>query len=497
MMRPSVSTRPVRRLAEPALPVAWSAALLLAALAGGCVSTRTIEQDVASSRAAAATRLQAPREDPSALLLEGPLSLETAVRSALVHNHEVRVAALGRRVAHGQVLESYGVVLPRATLQGSYTRLDEAGRIEVGGQSLPMGFEDNTSVDLSLRQPLYQGAAIPATLRAARLQQQASEHELQRAGQRVVQAVAQLYADWLLAIELAAVEDDALALAEALAEDTRRRGERGLASDYDLLRTVVEVSNQRAQQLRARNAVALARSRLLHAIGAAAASDVTPADTLRHEPLEADPAAAQTLAQTERPELRSAELALRAQHEAVRIARSAYAPRADAFFTHQWANPDPHASMRDEWGTAWRAGLAVNWTLFDGFERRGRVVQQEARLEQSREQLRALEETVALEVEQALLRLRHAEELVESQRLNLERAHEALRLMQVGRRQGVQSDLAILDAQTAVTRSRTLHHQALHAHTLARLDLLHATGRLTPERLLAHSFPPTPVPTQP
>ena len=83
-----------------------------------------------------------------------------------------------------------------------------------------------------------------------------------------------------------------------------------------------------------------------------------------------------------------------------------------------------------------------------------------------------------MEVRQALLTVQDAAEFVDSQKLNLDRAAESLRLVEVGYREGLQSQVEVTDAQTAVTQTRGLYYQAIYDHCMARLSLERATGRL-------------------
>jgi len=83
-----------------------------------------------------------------------------------------------------------------------------------------------------------------------------------------------------------------------------------------------------------------------------------------------------------------------------------------------------------------------------------------------------------MEVRQALLTVQDAEEFVDSQKLNLSRAAESLRLVEAGYREGVQSQVDVTDAQTAVTQTRGFYYQAIYDHCVARLSLQRAIGRL-------------------
>jgi outer membrane protein TolC len=181
-----------------------------------------------------------------------------------------------------------------------------------------------------------------------------------------------------------------------------------------------------------------------------------------------------------RPELYQAELDLRLQKETLRGYYADYWPDLEAWAWHTWAKPDPHEATNIAWDRQWQAGLRLTWELFDGLRREGRIVQQKAALRQSAIHLTDTEQAVLQEVRNAVLDLNDAEELVESQRLNLERANEALRLVSIGAREGVNTPLEVLDARSALTHARGLYYQALHTHSMARLAYRRAVGLLGP-----------------
>ena len=116
--------------------------------------------------------------------------------------------------------------------------------------------------------------------------------------------------------------------------------------------------------------------------------------------------------------------------------------------------------------------------LFDGLWREGEIIQQKARLRQSQIDLIDAEETTLFELTRALLSIEDAEEFVESQRLNLTRAEEGLRLAEVGYKEGTNTQVEMIDAQAALTKARALYYQSVYSHIIAKLDLQKAMGVL-------------------
>ncbi|MDH7598248.1 MAG: TolC family protein [Sedimentisphaerales bacterium] len=462
------------------LQIVWLAVLLALT---GCGPDRSLSSSVYSSRQIAYQRWK-EQKDPNLPVISGSLSMKDAIKLALTYSKPLLAAIQEKEVAKGQVQEAYGQALPKVSGVASYTRMDELRGFEPKGFPIPggkitFGELDNYSAGLQVRQPIYRGGAIAAAIRAAQLYAYLTDHTVRQVVQMTIFEVASNYNEALLAQHLYDVSRDAVRSAEAHLEDVKAKASQGLASRFDVLRAEVDVSNFRAEMIQQQNRLHLAKARLLKAMGVSQQADIALTDQLTYEPIRPVLEEAVRIAHMNRPDLYAAELGLRLQEEALRVAKSRYWPTIDAVFNYSWARPDPHYST-DTWGDQWTAGLQLEVPIFDGFAREGKIRQEKAALQKRRLELLNAEETTLLEIQQALLSLRDAEQLVESQQLNLQRAEEGLRLAEVGYREGVNTEVEVVDARAALTRARGLYYQATYAHTMARLMLQRAMGILGP-----------------
>jgi outer membrane protein TolC len=438
--------------------------------------------ELASTRRSSYARWRDGREAEEALpRLQGELSMEDAARLALAYNKELWRTVQERARSRGQVMAAYGEALPSVELSAGYTRLDQVFTVDLGTASFQVGDKNNWSYQVDVTQPLFKGGAIPAALRGAALVRYLSDEAVRGAIQDAVVATARAYYDALLAKRLYEVQQEALRFARANLKDVMARAEQGLAIRYDRLRAELEVATVRADLIRERNSLSRARTALFRAMGISQKSDVTLSDGLGYVPVDATYDEAVEEAFLSRPSLYRSELDVRLQEETLRGLRSEYFPHLEAWGWFRWAKPDPHESSNIEWDRQWQAGLRLTWNIFDGLRREGEIVQQKAVLRKSSIALADTEQQVLQEVRNALLDLADAEELVDSQRLNLQQANEALRLVTVGAREGVNTELEVLDARAALTKARGLYYQALHAHAVARLAYQRAVGALAPE----------------
>ena len=467
----------------PRLEKRWTlaAALALAGLLGACVGVPDEGQMRAVRAAAAERRLEELAEKASSedlVYLAGPLLLSEAVALALGYNRTLAQEAEGAEIARGRILESYGEALPAVAFSGAFVRRDEElGTTGSDGEYRATRLRDQTTAGLRATQPLFNGR-IGAALRAARLYEAWSRAGLRVAGERVVYEVVRAYYEAVLSSHLLGVNLSALETAQAQLEDARARRRQGMASNYDELRAEVEVANFQAQALQARNAKDVAYTALYRLMGASPESAAELVEEVPFVPETIGFAAALGVALENRADLLEAEYALRLQRESVAAARGRYWPEVSAYAAQTWANPDPHQSTRKEWGDEWQAGVQASWAVFDGFARRGALVQERARLRQRELALLDAEERAASEIRQAVLSLKTAEEFARSQSRNLETAREALRLVQAGQREGRNAAVEVIDARRALTQASGNYYQSLFSHAMARVALQRAMGLL-------------------
>ncbi len=456
--------------------------VLTALMVGGCFRPREeVYSELRQSRLQAYTRWQRGREENRALpRLQGELSISDAVRAGLAYNKDLWLAVEEKARAEGQYVEARGEALPVVDLSAGYTRLDQIMTIDLGATSFQVGDKNNWFYRVDVVQPLFRGGAIPAAIRGAQLFRYISGEKVRQAVQETTLAVARAYYDVLLAQHLYHVQDQALKYAEANLRDVAAREEQGVAIRYDRLRAELEVATVKADLLRRRNELNRARTAFFRAMGVSQKSEVELTDELTYVPQHPGYEEAVRTAFLNRPELYRAELDLRFQEEKRRGLMADYWPDLEAWGWHTWAKPDPHEASNIEWDQQWQVGLRLVWNLFDGFQKRGRLAQQKAIVRQSAVGLADTEQAILQEVNNALYDVEDAEELVQSQQLNLERANEALRLVTVGAREGVNTELEVLDARAALTAAHGNYYEALHAHAMACLTYRSALGLLAP-----------------
>jgi len=456
------------------------AAVTLALLAGCVPSRQEYYGNLRRIRTRAYRQWEAQGQGEDRPRISGPLELEGAVRLALRHSRQIQAALQDKEAARGRRMEAYSEALPTVDLTAGYTRLDQVMTIDLGVETFQVGDRDNYNYRLQITQPLFKGGTMLIAQRAARLFTYLSDESVRATVEEVLYRVATSYYDAVLAGHLVSVQQDALRSARAHLESVEAKRAQGVATEYDVLRARVDVSNIQADLIEQQNRRDLAIARLFKAMGVSQQSDVELTTPLRYAPQEVSFSEAVRSAFLNRPDIYSASIQRDFQQEALNEARTKYWPRLEAYYWHLWAKPDPHEATNITWDRQWQAGINLVWHLFDGFAREGRIIQRKADVRRREILLAETEEQALEQVKSAILELQNAAELVESQKLNRERARRALSLVEEGYSVGVNTELEVLDAQAALTRAQGLYYNALYRHTLARINLQKAMGLIAP-----------------
>ncbi len=451
----------------------------------GCVSSERFYGDVSLSRNAAYRQWKnrKERQERSQPYISGKLTIKDCLKLALGNNKVLQRVVQEKEVARGERLKSYSAVLPTIGLSGEYRRLDRVTSFEIdtpgGKETVAFGDPDNYSAGLRVTQPIFAGGSIPGRVNAAKLLSLLTDETVRAAVQDVVYAAENAYYHVLLSQHLVQISADAVRSAQAHLDNVKQRQQGGVASDFDVLRAEVELSNFQAELIQNRNAINVAKANLIKVMGVSQDSDFVLSDELIYVPSEMTMEQAVEIAYRNRPDLFSREFDIKMQMELLKVARSRYWPSISGYYDNTWSKPDPHSMMDIEWGHAWQAGVTAMLPIFDGLTRDGEIIEQKARVKQAQIDLIDAEETTLFELTKALLSIQDAEEFVQSQRLNLTRAQEGLRLAEVGYKEGTNTQVEMIDAQAALTKARVLHYQAIYSHLTAKLDLQKAMGTLT------------------
>lgn len=393
----------------------------------------------------------------------GRMDLQEVVSTALECNLSVREAEIDREGARGAMLRARSEALPHISLGADAAANEDDGQY---------------SASVSLAQALYRSGAVSSAIRYSGLYAKWVENSILETKSRIAAEAAKAYLDVLLAVKMAGVYDEALKAAQRTHETVLKKKEVGRASDYEVLRSEVDVANSKAALIREENGLRRAGVALLDAMGVDQSSRISIAGGLAYSPLAAKREEAVAAALGRRHDIIGARLACEMAREEIGVTRGKHGPAIDLSAESGIAGTSSGGNSTDDFETRSSIGVRLSVPIFGGFEKRGEIASAKAALKKAEATLAKTEENARVEVTLAVLNLRDAEELYLSQTKNVDSAKEALRIVENGYAVGRNSQIEVIDARSALTKAKGEFYNAVYSHNLARIEFFRVTGSL-------------------
>jgi len=421
---------------------------------------------------------------PSAPVAAQALSRAEAVAAALRANPEVQKSREEQARLRGLVTEARADALPELKLLGSALRYRDPSLLNSSSfdafppelreslKPVATGLYEGTA---QLRQTLF-SFKLGKAIRAARLGASYGEEEVRRARQTIALQALVAYNAYLLSREQVAVAEKAVGQKEKHLEMARHRRQAGVATDLDVLRSQVDLENQRTTLLRIRGQSDFARGQLNAVMVRPIGEPIEPTDRLEYVPLEVALEDVVQEAWSNRPEAKEASLTEKIREELIGIAAADARPKLELNAVWGFSVRKPE-NFFDRDFAKWNVGVNLTVPVFDGLRTAGRVAQARAERGKATQDKIALENQIRLDAKDAVDRLAVAKSILEATQLNVAQAQKAVDMTQANYNNGAATTLDVLDAQAALTLADSNRIQALYEHANARALLRYVMAR--------------------
>lgn len=406
------------------------------------------------------------------------LTLAEAVKITLERNPSIKEAAAKTSGALEEIKSTRADLLPKASTQYGYTRLQDEPFQKSGGIERIVGDNDVHHWDISLTQPLFTGFANQSRHQMAKI-----SAEIEKlAHQQVVIAVSQdLKIAWfeaLLAGRIARVAEETVAALRAHENEASGFYRQGLISRNDLLKAEVALANAIQEGTRATAATEMARTRLANIMGIELEAGRTLEDSTATDRQPRELTALYEEARQNSPVLKSYRLGLDNLDESVTLAKSAYYPSVALTGKYERNGRDIGAANNDfanEHNTS--IAMTAKWDFFEWGKTGANVAKQKFARQAMIEKMQGVENQIELEIHKAFLDLNVAESSIGTAEKALEQAGENWRITDMQYRNQVATSTDVLDARNFLSQAQTNYYRAVYGYGIALAQLEKALGR--------------------
>ena len=405
-----------------------------------------------------------------------PLSLKDALDRALRNNLGLLVSTDNSLAARGARWQELSRVLPSVHAEATpgVQQIDlaaEGFRFNIPGIAKVIGPIGTFDARAYLSAPLFDWHAIQRE-RGARANESAARYNYKSARELVVLATGNEYLMTIAAASRVDAVQAEVETAQALYSRAHDQQTAGVSPAIDALRAQVELETRQQELIVARNDYAKQKLDLARTIGLPVGQEFNLTDQEPYQPL--TPLSMEQALQraySSRADYQAAAQQVLSAERFRRAATAEHYPSVDINGNYGVSG----VNIGNSHGVFF-AGATLDIPIFAGGRAHADVLQSEATLRQSRQQLDSLRAQIDYDVRTALLDLNAAADQVQVARSALDLASQTLVQARDRFTAGVTDNLEVVQAQESVASANDSYISSLYAHNVAKISLARAIG---------------------
>ena len=393
------------------------------------------------------------------------LSLEEAISASVDNNPSVKLSALDVQIAKAKFRQTDAMHLPNANF--SYTAFTTNNPvISFAADKLnPPAATNGFSVNFEVHQPLINPDAIYQR-KAAATTIEMDQFIEKRTKERLAFETKKAYLYLQVAYEDNKVLTEALSASKAVYKTSKDYFDQGLIQKSELLNAELHSLNIETQLRSSQSAIKDASDMLSILMGRSTGTVYTT-----------DPIAITDTDNSDlpgdRPDFKALQKAMQSYDMMIKSSKMSYLPKLNAFATFNAMDKNPFGFNAN----TYFAGIQLSWNIFNGNRTRNIISQQQLEKQKLNKQLQQQKSEAQLQVQQARRQLYDASFAMHQQRLAVEQASEALRVLQNRYTQGLAKPADVLSAQTQLSQQKLGYAHAVFNYNLAATSLQFLTSK--------------------
>lgn len=407
-----------------------------------------------------------------------PISREECIDIAISQSPTIRIADLEVKRVNFSKKETVGNLLPTIGFSLSYQRSIELQtiRMNMGGQSqkLKMGSDNTWNTGFSLSLPiiaptLWKAISISDTQIAQNLESARSSRL------ELVNQVNKAYYALMLAIASKDVIKQNYDIAKYTAEVYRKQFEQGTASEYDVLRSEVQVKNIEPSLLDADISVKQCQLSLNVLMGIDDALNLYPTVTMEDMQKDMYGYLLESKSLAGNSSLRSLELQQKMADQNVTMKKFAWLPTLGASFNINWLSLSNGPMFKDvDFSPYSSLGISLSVPIFSGGTKWYQLKQAQVQANELALQKENLVNSLNMQVDLALDNINRQAKQIDSSKEGVHQAQKAHDIMLKSFQIGAASYLQLQDSELANSSAQLSYLQAIYNYLVStsELDLL-------------------------
>ncbi len=404
------------------------------------------------------------------------LSREQCVDIALQDNPTIRVADLEVKRMDYSKKEVLANLFPSIDFTGAYQRSIELQTLNMsmGGQTnkIKMGMDNTWNFGFSAAMPLV-NATLWKSIRISDTQILSTLESSRASRIDLVNNVNKAYYSLLLAIASRDVIRQSYDIAKENASIYAKQFEQGTASEFDVLRTEVQVKNVEPQLLEADIAIRQCQLQLKVLMGIDNTVAVMPNITLKE--MQRDMfgvTAARNLSFDNNTSLRSLDIQTEMARQNVTLKKFAWIPSLSVTYNMNWNSMNNGNALKNqEFNPYSTVGLALQVPIFSGGSKYYGLKQAQVQVKEMEYQRENLTNSLRMQVDLAVDNINKQVKQIATSEEGMRQAAKALEISQKSFEIGAASYLNLRDSELANTQAQLAYFQSIYNYLVSTSEL--------------------------
>ena len=412
------------------------------------------------------------------------LSREECIAIALDSSPTVKVADIEVKRMQYAKREAQAGLYPTIDFQAAYQRSIELQtiRMDMGGQSqeLKMGSDNTWNMGFNASLPLI-APTLWKSINLSQTQILAAIESSRASRLDLVNQINQAYYALLLAVASKEVVQKNYDIATFNADLFKKKFDAGTASEYDVLRSQVQVKNIEPELLQADIAVKQCKLQLVVLMGVDYNLDIEPNVTLAQMQQQMyGYALGAGIDLSQNSDLRSLDIQGKMLDQTVTLRKFAWIPTLGASININWLSLSNGSPFKNQnFNPYSNVGLALNVPIFSGGSKDYALRQAQAQRNELRLQRDNLVSALHMQTDLAIDNINRQARQIASSEESVRQAEKAYQIMQKSFEIGAATYLDLRDSELANTSAKLAYYQAIYNYLCSASELDKLLGKET------------------
>ena len=419
-------------------------------------------------------------------------SLDECLQMALSNNENLKNSFLEENVSKMTSREYLSVGFPQISFETGlkYNFEIQKSLIDISKfmPGVPEGTEQEVSfgqkydgiMDFGINQMIFNGSYFVG-LAASKALIELSEKQTVRAKVDLIESVKKAYYIVLNTKERLNLVNSNLDRIKSLLNDTEILYENGFVEKLDVDRIKVSYNNLNAEKIKAERLYDLSLSVLKFQIGFPVNDKLSVIGSIEDVIISVNDYDIQSFEYSDRIEHSILNTNKRLKSYDLKNNRSQFLPQIYANLSYGYNTSSSEYDLffnSNRWKNFGTVGLQIIVPIFDGFNKRSKINRSKIVVQQVENQIKFLERSIDLQINQNFIELKNAIESLNVSKENLVLANDVYNVSEKKYKEGVGSNLEVLDSNNALKIAQTNYYNAYYQAIISKINLDKTLGIL-------------------